>query len=284
MLAKEFRSDLVTGEFYLQPKLNGHRAVWDGKKLWSRNGKHILSVPGLVEELKEHFDGIPLDGELYCHGMSFQEITKIARRTVNIEDNKKLCFHVYDLPVKGLTFAERYTKLSEEYKDNIKSCSRVKLTKTKKYKTLPDNLNVYGDEYEGTMLRNSTGQYKFGKRSADLMKIKKFHDAEATIIGVEQYHTFEKIIVKKGTPGSRKKSDGTASKNGAKTMHPMVGAFVCKLENGTEFKIGSGLNHEERAEFWKNSPIGRKVTFQYQELSSTGVPIFPTYLRMHEEL
>jgi DNA ligase-1 len=43
--------------------------------------------------------------------------------------------------------------------------------------------------------------------------------------------------------------------------------------------MGSGLNDELR----KNPPkIGTKVTFKYQNLTDSGLPRFPIYLRVYE--
>ena len=283
MLAKEYNLKYIQGPIFLQPKLNGHRLIWDGKKLWTRQGKPVLSVPGLVQELETKFSGFPLDGELYCHGKSFKEITQIGRRTVNITDDESICMYVYDLPIPNKTFEERFNMLTTKLASVV--CSRILLTKTVYLDTLPSsNPNIFGKEYEGTMVRNASGLYKFGKRSSDLLKVKQFHDMEAEIIGIEQYTTYKKIIVKEGTPGSRRKSNGTFSKNGEAKKHPMVGAFICKLPSGVVFNVGSGLYHPLRKKFWKNPPIGKQITFQYQEISADGVPIFPTYLRMKEDL
>lgn len=291
MLAKEFNARWVKDGFYLQPKLNGHRIIWDGTSLWTRQGKPVVSVPGLVDELTRLFAGKPLDGELYSHGMSFQKITQTGRRTVNVTDDPNLCMYVYDIPIANKTFKQRWEILDTEYRPVIESSQRIRIVPTQACSTFltvhalnPQLLNVFAHEYEGTMLRNADGAYKFGKRSSDLLKIKRFHDTEATVVGVTQLNTFDKVPVPAGTPGARKKSDGTYVKNGAATLHPMIGAFVCELPNGTRFEIGSGFTHAEREEFWSNPPIGKQVTFQYQELTPDGVPLFPSYLRMKEDL
>lgn len=291
MLAKEFNPRWVKTDFYLQPKLNGHRIVWDGTNLWTRQGKPVVSVPGLVDELKRLFDGKPLDGELYSHGMTFQKITQTGRRTVNVIDDPNLCMYVYDVPVASKTFAERWCMLNTEYRSIIESSQRIRIVETRHFPCLqtqyalnPQLLNVFAADYEGTMLRNADGMYKFGKRSSDLLKVKRFQDTEATIVGVTQMNTFDKVIVAAGTPGSRKKSNGTYVKNGAATLHPMIGALVCELPNGTRFEIGSGFTHDERKQFWSEPPTGKQVTFQYQELTPDGVPLFPSYLRIKEDL
>ena len=291
MLAKEFDGRWVTGDYYLQPKLNGHRIIWDGARLWTRQGKPVVSVPGLVDELTRLFAGKPLDGELYAHGMTFQKITQTGRRTVNVVDDPNLCMYVYDIPVAGQTFEERWRTITGEYASAIATSQRIRTVPTQHCTAMhpdciknPQLLNVFAHEYEGTMLRNAHGLYKFGKRSSDLLKIKRFHDTEAMIVGVTQLNTFDKVLVPAGTPGARKKSNGTYVKNGDATPQPMIGALVCELPNGTRFEIGSGFDHAERKRFWNDPPIGKQVTFQYQELTPDGVPLFPSYLRIKEDL
>jgi DNA ligase-1 len=67
---------------------------------------------------------------------------------------------------------------------------------------------------EGVMLRDPESKYE-GKRSDKLLKVKKFDDAEATVIGHEK---------------------GTGRCSG------MLGALRVKDDHGIFFKIGSGFN------------------------------------------
>jgi DNA ligase-1 len=225
--------------------------------------------------------------------MSFKQITQIGRKTVNIQDNENLCMHVYDIPVENLSFEKRWSVLTQDYDKYFHKASRIIRSQCSYFKQFPEKytscknpqfLNIYRNNYEGTMLRNASGLYAFGKRSSDLLKIKQFQDAEAKIIGVTQLFTYEKVIVPMGTPGARKKSNGTYVKNGEPTPQNMIGALVCELNNGVKFEIGTGFTHEERSAYWCVPPIGHYVTFQYQELSGDGVPLFPSFLRMKEDL
>jgi DNA ligase-1 len=57
----------------------------------------------------------------------------------------------------------------------------------------------------------------------------------------------------------------------------VIGAIECQLDNGTQFKIGTGLSDKARA----NPPkIGEMVTFQYQKFTKYGKPRFPVFLRV----
>ena len=100
---------------------------------------------------------------------------------------------------------------------------------------------------EGLMLRQPGSKYETG-RSATLLKVKTFKDAEAEVIGHQA---------------------------GAGRHKGRLGALLVRLPDGTEFSVGTGLSDAERA-----SPpgIGTVVTFRYQELSDGGVPRFPSYV------
>ncbi len=97
------------------------------------------------------------------------------------------------------------------------------------------------------MLRQPGSRYVAG-RSSTLLKVKTFHDAEATVVGHQA---------------------GTGRHKGR------LGALLVRLPDGTDFAIGTGFSDRER----ENPPaIGATVTFRYQELSDTGVPRFPSWV------
>ena len=103
---------------------------------------------------------------------------------------------------------------------------------------------------EGIMLRHPESKYE-EKRSDKLLKVKKFDDSEATVIGYE---------------------DGKGRLDG------MIGAIKVSLDNGKEFKIGSGFTDKQRR---KPPKIGQKVTFKHMGKSKNGIPRFPIFLREH---
>jgi len=91
---------------------------------------------------------------------------------------------------------------------------------------------VLSDKGEGVMLKDPKSQYE-GRRSRSLLKVKRFEDTEATVIG---HH--------KGT--------GRCA--------AMCGAIQVREKDGTEFKIGSGFTDTQR----KNPPKkGTVVTFKF---------------------
>lgn len=107
---------------------------------------------------------------------------------------------------------------------------------------------VVAKKGEGMMIRDPNSFYE-GRRSDTLLKVKKFDDAEATVIG-------------------HKKGTGRCS--------AMLGALFMREDDGTEFKIGSGFNDQQRMHPPK---IGARVTFKFMGRSKNGIPRFPIFLR-----
>jgi DNA ligase-1 len=102
------------------------------------------------------------------------------------------------------------------------------------------------------MLRQPGSKYVAG-RSFTLLKVKTFHDAEAIVVGHQA---------------------------GAGRHKGRLGALLVRLSDGTDFAIGTGFSDRERE---NPPPIGSMVTFRYQELSDTGVPRFPSWVRVRAD-
>ncbi|PWN51490.1 hypothetical protein IE53DRAFT_378908 [Violaceomyces palustris] len=99
---------------------------------------------------------------------------------------------------------------------------------------------------EGLMLRESGSRYEF-RRGNTLYKLKTFHDAEAVVVGY--------------APGEGRNSNRT-------------GALICRMENGTLFRVGSGLSDSMRS---NPPPKGMVINYRFQQLSEEGYPRFPSF-------
>ena len=89
------------------------------------------------------------------------------------------------------------------------------------------------------ILRDPKEDYHYVRHTA-VLKVKKFHDAEATITGIHK---------------------------GQGRLLGMMGALICETKDGVEFKVGSGFTDAERR---KPPKIGSKITYQYFEVSKKG--------------
>jgi DNA ligase-1 len=247
LLANKYANQDPIG-WWISEKLDGVRAVWDGKNLVSRYGNKFHTPQWFKDELPKD---VKLDGELFVGRGQFPETISIVK---SHEDKgwSKIKYRVFDLPSDKRKFEDRQKSLrSIVAKARSRYLKYVKQTKCKSLaqfnKTIKD-LTKLGAE--GAMLRQPGSIYE-PRRSSTLLKVKKFHDAEAKVVGHEK---------------------GTGRLSG------LMGALICE-RNGKRFNVGSGFTDAQRR---KPPKIGSKITFRYQEMTERGVPRFPTFVAVRD--
>lgn len=269
MLAKVYEDHLEKLRFpvAVQPKLDGIRciATYDGHKvsLWTRTRKPILSVPHIVFVLEENADVIfrdtkVVDGELYNHDLKneFEKIVSAVRKDKPSIESARIQYHIYDC-VSLASFDTRIMYLGDvvDYGgDLVKLVDTVYAEDESEIKFHYDMFKKRG--YEGAMVRQVGVGYE-NKRSAQLLKMKDFDDAEFRIVGVEEGR-------------------------GRLTGH--AGAFVCETKEGGQFRAKMSGSTERLEQIWfeQKKYLGKNLTVQYQGLSGTGIPRFPVGLRVRE--
>lgn len=251
---------------YVQPKLDGFRctAVCDRKgqvRLLSRQGKPILAMHHITEKLGTILrKGDVLDGELYIHGKTFQDLSSMIKKyQQDISD--KVRYHVYDCPLADKSFQERWDRAVAMLKGAGLPIVLVKTTKVTNHEAAQKALDKYLEQgYEGAILRHGTASYAFGKRSSNLLKLKKFIDAEFKITGA-------------------KLGRGKCAKQCI---------FLCETAEGAVFEVIAPGTAKERTAAWTNKAnyIGKKLTVKYQEMTTSEQPVprFPVALRLYDEL
>ena len=276
MLATDFekRKDKVTYPVDVQPKLDGVRcmAFWEGDsvRLMSRGGKKWECSEHIEKQLEGILPkGWVLDGELYLHGETFQGITKLVKKlrteSVNIE------YHVYDVPRtekdnKGEWDEHRMEALTK-FRDLSIDCKSVKVVDTYQADSEDEVYQLQSEflenGYEGAIVREFEGIYRFGYRSNSLLKVKNFMDEEYKIVdfttGVGR---FDGCII-----------------------------WICETANGAKFKVVPQGTMEERQETYYNANqtdygIGELLKVKYFELTDDGIPRFPVGLgiRLTEDM
>ena len=238
--------------FYLvSEKLDGVRAFWDGQALRTRRGHAINAPRWFIEGFPQH----ALDGELWIARGQFDRLSATVRRqTPDDGEWRQVRYLVFELPQAPGTFRERALVLKRlvaasgvpwlQPVEQFELTSREALTQK-----LGEILKVGG---EGLMLHRADALYVTG-RSDVLLKIKLWHDAEATVIGHQ--------------PGRGKYAG-------------MLGALRVRSADGVEFLLGTGLTEADR----RDPPlVGTVVTFRYRELNSRGIPRFASFHRVREE-
>jgi len=245
---------------HVQPKLDGIRlmAYWQGDNLVTigRSGKEI-NLPHIRMFLMENLPKtLILDGELYQHGKTFQEITSAVKRyQPGITD--QIEYYIYDVVDKNNkldTQSKREIMLSFLYAQFLGLTPiPIKKTETLTAHTLQEVFDYHADflmeGYEGTIIRLFDSKYQFGYRSHGLLKLKNFNDDEYEIVAVEE---------------------GVGKMKGK-------AIFVCSTVDGHEFRAVPEGSMEERAKMYENrdSLIGHYLKVRYFEKSDVGVPRFP---------
>ncbi|CAG9315259.1 unnamed protein product [Blepharisma stoltei] len=255
MLANTLKNQDPTG-WWLSEKLDGVRCYWNGKSFVSRQGNPYDVPDFFVEGLPKT---VSLDGELWVGRKAFQECVSIVRCTNNGKNDmsrwNKVKFMLFDAPSIDAPFEERLEYLKKfgaaTTNQYVEVLPQRICTGKKDLSQEAAKIEALGGE--GVMLRQPKSMYE-GRRTSTLLKVKSFKDAEATVIAHEQ---------------------------GKGKFKGMFGALKVRMDNGKEFKIGSGFSDAERQD---PPPIGSVVTYKYQELSNDGIPRFPTYLRRHPGL
>lgn len=232
-------------DWWMSEKLDGVRAYWDGKQFISRQGNLYHAPDWFIKGLP----AIPLDGELWIDRKAFQRTVSIVRRQDKSEHWKEVRFVIFDAPARQEPFEQRLAFLTNEF-----ARLRLAYALAHPHERCTGNTHLR-DELarvealggEGLMLRQPGSLYIAG-RSTTLLKVKTFHDAEATVIGHQP---------------------GTGKHKGR------LGALLVQRPDGTQFAVGTGFTDAER----KQPPaIGSVITFRFQELTDKGVPRFPSYV------
>lgn len=127
------------------------------------------------------------------------------------------------------------------------------------------------EKWEGSMLRRPDRPYKFGRstnRGGELVKLKRFVDAEAIVIGYEPWDTNENepTISPLGYQVRSNHQDGKVSLERLGALHVQL-----LTDQSVVFKIGvmQGVTHAERDRLWtiRDTLIGRICKFKHMGYS-----------------
>jgi DNA ligase-1 len=251
LLAHTWENDVDLTDWWMSEKLDGVRAYWDGKQFISRQGNVYHAPDFFVEGLPE----MPLDGELWMGRKAFQRCVSIVRRQDKSDLWQSIRFLAFDLPSAHGPFEERLEQLRDCLSPGRAQFAAIHdHDRCRGLDHLREELaRVEALGGEGLMLRQPGSRYEAG-RSPTLLKVKTFHDAEARVI--------------EHLPGAGRHKG-------------RLGALGVVLPDGTSFSIGTGFSDAQR----ETPPaVGSLVTFRYQELSDRGVPRFPSFVCVREDV
>ena len=252
LLAERYRGDIDVSRYWVSEKLDGVRAIWDGKILQFRSGNPVPAPSWFVDALPRQ----PLDGELWLGRRSFDQLSSIVRRqTPDDAEWRRVRYMIFELPNASGSFTDRVEQIKA-----VTAAANLPWLQAVAQFRLPDAAalqkqlrDVVRQGGEGLMLHREDATYETGRSSA-LLKLTPWLDAEVRVIGHR--------------PGKGK-------------YRGMLGALQMEMPDGRRFALGSGLTDAQRR---NPPPVGTLVTYRYRELTHKGMPRFPRYLRVRDQL
>ena len=252
-----------TQPWFASHKLDGVRclAVIDenGKcNFFSRTGKVFDTLDVLREEMESFgVTNTVFDGEICLStedgSDDFQGLMKEVKKNDHTIQNPR--FKVFDMLTKEEFDTQKsdrsfYTRIHFSAvmltSFDTKHVSMLKQDMVKSEEHFQELINIATENnWEGLILRKDVG-YK-GKRSNDLLKVKKFFDDEYVVKSIET--ATHRIIV-----------------DGLEVEEEMLASVIIE-HKGCDVGVGSGFDQDERRKYFKNPEqiIGKTITVQYFE-------------------
>lgn len=248
MLAKTLNTDTIdlSTDCFIQRKYDGNRCLIykdNGvTRAYSRNGKLITSIDHILNSI-DIPNGRIIDGELYCHGETLQTIVSWIKK--NQPESANLKYHAYDV-ISEEPFAYRQELLQQiHYSDQA-----IEIVPTQRVSTLEEIFKYFKqfreEGYEGAIVRTGLAGYEDGKRSASLLKLKEWQDAEYVVIDI------------------------LPSKDGWARL-------VCQSVGGKQFTVTCHGTHEYKTYVLENKEafLYKVITIECAYFTKDGLPFHP---------
>lgn len=264
------------------PKLDGIRATVRNGIVYARSNKPIANLN--VQSKFGHLEWC--DGELIVGDTTSKTCYRDTASVVNSK-SKPACdvtFYMFDhIQYPNLPYTDRFDRI-HGWKNvaNIRvvpSWSCLRLTCL-----LQHEEQVLNQGYEGLILRDPNTPYKMGRSTANeqyLLKLKRFVDAEAEVIGFEE-RMHNGNVATTNELGRTSRSSHKANKSGRGDL----GALICRTPAGVIFNIGSGWTDSERAEIWSNQDhyLRRLAKYKFFPIGQKEAPRHPVFLGWRDRL
>jgi DNA ligase-1 len=273
MLAAAAQIDKLRFPLLASPKLDGVRAIVRNGVVLSRSLKPIPNryVQRLFGSRYEHSDGELIVGAPTSPACYRDTVSGVMSEDGEPDVKFWQFDHIAD-PSSG--YEDRWAKLKHSrYAPILESI----------YIGDIEALLMYEQEclrlgYEGVILRDPDAPYKFNRstvREGYLLKLKRFEDAEAVVIGFEErMHNGNEATVSE--LGRTKRSTHQAGKVGRGDL----GALLVRTGDGVEFSIGTGFSDAERAALWRDRDhlLGKIAKFKSFPIGVKEAPRHPVFL------
>lgn len=267
----------------LSPKIDGIRATVVNGQLVSRTLKPIRNKHTQALFGRPEYEGF--DGELVVGNPWDKNLMQQTSSGVNsYEGRPDVTFHIFDTWNEALPYHARYSNLGLRLLENNFRVQYLKHEYILGYDDMLAREAYYLSlGYEGVMLRSPHGTYKQNRstvREAILLKVKRFHDAEAIITGFKPlYRNLNEA--KEDERGYTKRSTHAAGK----IADELLGSFNVRcIETGQDFDVGAGFTENQRRDFWirREALIGKIITYKHFPTGVKEKPRWPIFKGFRE--
>ena len=259
----------------VSPKLDGVRAIFVNGELVTRSLKLIPNA-GVSNRIKSD---APLDGELIVGAPNgptvFRDTMKVVMSHAAPVDD--VYFHVFDVVYEGNFKSRLHAAHSMcEAGEFIIPVPHLLVTDETQLLNYEESATEAG--FEGVMIRDPEGKYKFGRSTTAegaLLKLKRKLTAEAKIIGfVEQMHNGNVLLV-----DNLGYADRQTLQANMVPMNTLGALVVVDTKTGVEFNVGTGFTAEERQLIWGNQEqvAGQILTYEYLPYGVKDKPRHPVF-------
>lgn len=263
----------------VSPKLDGIRCLIYGHTAYSRSGKVLPSLQVQEEfgreELFQH-----LDGELVAGSPVDPGVYNRTQSHVMSEDKPgDLGLYVFDYIHPDhlyRPYAERLELIPRVYPQDGSPMQAVQQVPARSLEDLLETEEMFlSVGYEGVMMRSPDAPYKQGRgtfREGIIYKLKRFRDAEAVIVALEEGMTNTNEQERSELDYARRsqRQEGLVPAN-------TLGRFIVFFQ-GQEIPVAPGsLSHAERFSVWMNRDeyVGKILKFRFFQHGVKDRPRFP---------
>ena len=254
-------SQLDLSRYLVSEKLDGVRAFWNGRLMFTRRGQPINLPDGFAAHLPQR----ALDGELWMARGRFDAASAAVRRQQPQEAEwRQMRYMLFELPDGEGSFEQRVQALqalaaeaagnssnsnSNSTWSGLQALPQERVADLADLRQRLDTLVQGGGE--GLVLHEAAAGYQTGRQPV-LLKLKPQDDDEAVVL---------------------------AHMPGEGRLAGLLGALRVRNSTGVTFLLGTGFSDAQRR---APPPLGVTITYRYRGLTSKGVPRFASFLRVQE--
>ena len=264
-------------------KLDGVRAIVRDGVVYSRSNKPI---PNKAVQAK--FGALwNFDGELIYGDPTSKSCYRDTVSIVMSHDKPAdyIGFFVFDhVENPSATYAKRHDTLRTSKAETLQVVIHEQILCTTLRDVLKYEEAMLDEGHEGLILRSPTAPYKMGRSTVNegyLLKLKRFVDDEAEIIGFEErmHNGNEAQTNELGRTKRSSHKDG-------KTGRGDLGALILKRADGVTFNCGTGFNDELRQDIWnhRSEYLGLIAKYKHFEIGAKDLPRHPVFLGLRDKL